>query len=39
MTIDRYEIDMLDVKNADAFLIHFFTKEGNEYIVLVDGGN
>ena len=39
MKIDRYEIDMLDVKNADAFLIHFFTEEGNEYIVLVDGGN
>ena len=39
MSIDRYEIDMLDVKNADAFLIHFFTTEGFEYVVLIDGGN
>ena len=39
MTIDRYEIDMLDVKNADAFLVHFFTDQGFEYVVLIDGGN
>lgn len=39
MNIIKYEIDMLDVKNADAFLIHFFTETNYEYIVLVDGGN
>lgn len=39
MNIVKYEIDMLDVKNADAFLIHFFTDNNWEYIVLVDGGN
>ena len=39
MNIVKYEIDMLDVKNADAFLIHFFTDNNLEYIVLVDGGN
>ena len=41
--ITKFEIDMLDVKAADAFLIHAFTKESNgmelEYVVLVDAGN
>lgn len=39
MKIQKYEIDMLDVKNADAFLIHFFTDLNYEYVILVDGGN
>ena len=39
MEIAKYEIDMLDVKNADAILIHFFDTSENEYVVLVDGGN
>ena len=39
MEIVKYEIDMIDVGNADAFLIHFFVKEGWEYVVLIDGGN
>lgn len=41
--ITKFEIDMLDVKAADAFLIHAFTKEPNglelEYVVLIDAGN
>ena len=41
--ITKFEIDMLDVNAADAFLIHAFTKESNgmelEYVVLVDAGN
>lgn len=41
--ITRYEIDMLDVKAADAFLIHAYvdTVYGfeREYVVLVDAGN
>ena len=41
--ITKYEIDMLDVKAADAFLIHAFVDKGNgtewEYVVLVDAGN
>lgn len=41
--ITRYEIDMLDVKAADAFLIHAFVKQPSgseyEYVVLVDAGN
>lgn len=41
--ITRYEIDMLDVKAADAFLIHAFVKQESgsdwEYVVLVDAGN
>lgn len=41
--ITRFEIDMLDIGAADAFLIHAFRKSDNggewEYIVLVDAGN
>lgn len=41
--ITRFEIDMLDVKAADAFLIHAFRKNEQgqewEYVVLVDAGN
>ena len=38
MKISKYEIDMLDVKDADAFLIHFFDENDKEYVVLVDAG-
>ena len=41
--ITKFEIDMLDVKAADAFLIHAYAKQPSgyeyEYIVLVDAGN
>lgn len=41
--ITKFEIDMLDVKAADAFLIHAFAKHTDgleyEYVVLVDAGN
>lgn len=38
MKVTKYEIDMLNVKAADAFLIHFFNDENNyEYVVLIDG--
>lgn len=40
--ITKFEIDMLDVKAADAFLIHAFVDYDSiecEYIVLVDAGN
>ncbi len=39
MRCSKYEIDMLNVRNADAFLIHFYDESENEYIILVDGGN
>lgn len=40
MKVTKYEIDMLDVKAADAFLIHFYDDDNNfEYVVLIDGGN
>lgn len=40
MQVTKYEIDMLNVKAADAFLIHFWDDETNyEYVVLIDGGN
>lgn len=34
----KYEIDMLDVEDADAFLIRFYDENNNPYVVLVDGG-
>lgn len=41
--ITKFEIDMLDVKAADAFLIHAYAKQPSgfeyEYVVLVDVGN
>lgn len=41
--ITKFEIDMLDVKAADAFLIHAYRKGSKgqdvEYVVLVDAGN
>jgi beta-lactamase superfamily II metal-dependent hydrolase len=40
--ITKYEIDMLDVKAADAFLIHMYVKFEqceSEYVVLIDAGN
>ncbi len=41
--ITKYEVDMLNVKAADAFLIHAFVKNTYggeyEYVVLVDAGN
>lgn len=40
MRVTKYEIDMLNVKSADAFLIHFWDDETNyDYVVLIDGGN
>lgn len=38
MTVSKYEIDMLDLEDADAFLIHFFDENDAEYVVLVDAG-
>lgn len=41
--ITRYEIDMLDVKAADVFLIHAYVADESEteleYVILVDAGN
>lgn len=40
MKIDKYEIDMLAVGQADALLIHFHDSEKDKwYIVLVDAGH
>lgn len=38
MKTTKYEIDMLDVKDADAFLIRFYDEYDNPHIVLIDGG-
>lgn len=34
----KYEIDMLNVEDADAFLIRFYDEADTPYVVLVDGG-
>ena len=38
MKVTKYEIDMLGVGAADAFLIRFFDENDNQYVVLVDAG-
>lgn len=38
MVTEKYEIDMLDVADADAFLIRFYDENDTPYTVLVDGG-
>ena len=35
----KYEVEMLDVKAADAFLIHYVEDNGNSHIIIVDSGN
>ncbi|MCH5242940.1 MAG: hypothetical protein J1F67_11095 [Muribaculaceae bacterium] len=42
MKIDKYEIEMLGVNDAEALIIHFHESEpnpGKEHIVLIDAGN
>lgn len=38
MKTTKYEIDMLNLDDADAFLIRFYDENDNPYIVLIDGG-
>ena len=35
----KYEVEMLDVKAADAFLIHYVEDNGTSHIIMVDSGN
>ena len=35
----KYEIEMIDVKAADAFLIHYVEDNGKSHIIMVDSGN
>lgn len=35
----KYEIEMIDVKAADAFLIHYVEDDGHSHIIMVDSGN
>lgn len=35
----KYEVEMIDVKAADAFLIHYFDDYNNSHIIMVDSGN
>lgn len=34
-----YEIEMLNVGNADAIILRYFNSSGNEYVVVIDAGN
>lgn len=38
MKVTKYEIDMLDLDDADSLLIRFFDEKDNSYVILVDGG-
>ena len=38
MTIKNYEIDVLNVKSADAIILHFFDENGKDYVVVIDAG-
>lgn len=38
MIVTKYEIDMLGVGAADAFLIRFFDEKEQQYVILVDAG-
>lgn len=38
MEVKSYEIDMLDIEDADAFIIHFFDDNNKEHLVLIDAG-
>ncbi len=35
----KFEVEMLDVKAADAFLIHYIDDEEKSHIIMVDSGN
>jgi len=39
MKIKNYEIEMLKVKSADAFIIHLIDEFDRDYIILIDAGN
>lgn len=34
-----YEIEMLNVGNADAIILRYFNNQGTEYVVVIDAGN
>lgn len=38
MVVTKYEIDFLDVEDADALLIHFFDENNTGYVVAIDAG-
>lgn len=38
MKISKYEIDFLNVEDADAILIHFYDEYNNNYVVSIDAG-
>lgn len=35
----KYEIEMLNVGNADAIILRYFDNSGTEYVVVIDAGN
>lgn len=36
--ITNYQIEMLNVKDADAFVVYYVTNDGNKHLVLIDAG-
>lgn len=35
----KFQIDMLDVGNADCFILQYFKSDGSSRLIMVDGGN
>ncbi len=38
MAITNYQIEMLNVGDADAFIVYYLTDDGGEHLVLIDAG-
>ena len=38
MAITNYQIEMLNVGDADAFIVYYLTEDGGEHLVLIDAG-
>lgn len=38
MKITNYQIEMIDVEDADAFIVYYITDDGKSHLVLVDAG-
>lgn len=38
MAITNYQIEMLNVGDADAFIVYYLTDDGREHLVLIDAG-
>lgn len=38
MNITKYQVEMLNVEDADAFIVYYYTDDGQSHLVLIDAG-